>query len=199
VGRRARKRAQTRAALLHAAGMLFAERGIHATRVADITDEIDLGKGAFYNYFESKDALVTELVAEGLGILEEQYLARLDPDDDASARVGRVVRLHADFFDEHPHFALLLDQARGLLQLGAIRIDRLREVFSRYLERVGVLLRPPGDETRFSREELLDIAAVIGGSVAGYRSFRMSVGLAPTVGTLAVTLVDGLPRLFERR
>ena len=64
VDRRARRRAETRARLLEAARATFARQGIDATRINEITDEADVGFGSFYNYFESKDAIVAAVVEE---------------------------------------------------------------------------------------------------------------------------------------
>ena len=43
---------------MSAATAVFARQGVDATRINEITDEADLGFGSFYNYFESKDAIV---------------------------------------------------------------------------------------------------------------------------------------------
>lgn len=64
VDRQARRRAQTRARLVDAARAVFARQGIDATRINEITDEADVGFGSFYNYFESKEAIVAAVVEE---------------------------------------------------------------------------------------------------------------------------------------
>ena len=74
VGRRERKKEVMRQALLAAAIALFGDRGFLNTRIEDITDRADLAKGAFYNYFDSKEALLAELIREGVKILEEKHL-----------------------------------------------------------------------------------------------------------------------------
>jgi AcrR family transcriptional regulator len=56
--RRARRKAQTRERLVVAARAMFARQGIDATRINEITEEADVGFGSFYNYFESKGAIV---------------------------------------------------------------------------------------------------------------------------------------------
>ncbi len=58
LGRRERRRRETRERLFRAALRLFAERGFTATTVEDITEAADVGKGAFYNYFPSKEHLL---------------------------------------------------------------------------------------------------------------------------------------------
>lgn len=62
--RRARRREETRKKLLIAARAVFARQGVDATRINEITDEADVGFGSFYNYFDSKDAIVAAVVDE---------------------------------------------------------------------------------------------------------------------------------------
>ncbi len=52
---------QTRAALEHAARKLFAERGFHATTLADITSAAGKSSAAFYRYFDDKEDLLAAL------------------------------------------------------------------------------------------------------------------------------------------
>jgi AcrR family transcriptional regulator len=54
-GRRQRRAAETRLRLFRCALQLFAERGFAAVTVEEITEAADVGKGTFFNYFESKD------------------------------------------------------------------------------------------------------------------------------------------------
>ncbi len=64
VGRRERRKAETRARLLAAARELFAERGVDATRINEITEAADVGFGSFYNHFASKEAIADAVVEE---------------------------------------------------------------------------------------------------------------------------------------
>ena len=61
-GRRARKRSENREKLMSAARTLFADQGVEATTIQEITDEADLGFGTFYNHFDDKDDLIDEVL-----------------------------------------------------------------------------------------------------------------------------------------
>jgi AcrR family transcriptional regulator len=57
--RRTRRSAETRERLFRAALKLFARKGFTETTVEDITNAADVGKGTFFNYFPSKEHLLT--------------------------------------------------------------------------------------------------------------------------------------------
>ncbi|GAA0998702.1 TetR/AcrR family transcriptional regulator [Acrocarpospora macrocephala] len=58
VGRRERKKAATRAAILDAATALFLERGFDAVTVRDIADQADVSSKTVFTHFPQKEALV---------------------------------------------------------------------------------------------------------------------------------------------
>jgi AcrR family transcriptional regulator len=67
VGRRERRAAETRIKLFRCALQLFAERGFPNVTVEDITEAADVGKGTFFNYFETKDHVLGVIVEIQLG------------------------------------------------------------------------------------------------------------------------------------
>jgi len=69
-GRRERHRAEIRERIFRAALHLFAERGFLETTVEDITEAADVGKGTFFNYFETKEHVLATLGAERIAAIE---------------------------------------------------------------------------------------------------------------------------------
>jgi AcrR family transcriptional regulator len=59
LSRRERHSLAVRQRLFDAAMRLFADRGFTETTVEDITNAADVGKGTFFNYFPSKEELLT--------------------------------------------------------------------------------------------------------------------------------------------
>lgn len=58
--------------ILEASIELFAKQGYHATSVQEIVNEADMAKGSFYNYFDSKDELITTLYHYYFGQIQHQ-------------------------------------------------------------------------------------------------------------------------------
>jgi AcrR family transcriptional regulator len=69
--RRQRRSAEIRERLFRAALELFAEKGFAETKVEDITNAADVGKGTFFNYFPSKDHILLAFGEMQLGKLQE--------------------------------------------------------------------------------------------------------------------------------
>lgn len=68
-GRRQRKATETRLRIFRSALQLFGERGFGNVTVEEITDAADVGKGTFFNYFESKEHV--------LGVMADVQLAHV--------------------------------------------------------------------------------------------------------------------------
>ena len=68
--RRQRKAAETRLRIFRSALQLFGERGFGNVTVEEITEAADVGKGTFFNYFDSKEHV--------LGVMAEVQLERLE-------------------------------------------------------------------------------------------------------------------------
>jgi AcrR family transcriptional regulator len=96
LSRRERKKRETRQSLMEAALRLFSERGYDATTVKDITDAADVAKGTFFNYFDTKEAILPAIAACRL----EQLEAALAPERGApaspTARIKLALRLVAE-------------------------------------------------------------------------------------------------------
>jgi AcrR family transcriptional regulator len=60
-GLRTRKKLRTRRAIADAAARLFAERGYEQVAVSDVAREAEVSEQTVYNYFQTKEQLVTNL------------------------------------------------------------------------------------------------------------------------------------------
>jgi AcrR family transcriptional regulator len=60
IGLRASKKARTRRVIADAAARLFAERGYEQVAVSDVAREAEVSEQTVYNYFQTKEQLVTD-------------------------------------------------------------------------------------------------------------------------------------------
>lgn len=74
VGRRARKQELTRQRLVAAAHAQMSAAGAQSITILSITEQADVAQGTFYNYFESRDALIDVVIHEAV----ETFGQRLD-------------------------------------------------------------------------------------------------------------------------
>ena len=74
LSRRERRKLELRGRMLEAALTLFDERGVHATKVADICARADVAQKTFFNHFASKGQLLRELAEEA----SQQLLAQIE-------------------------------------------------------------------------------------------------------------------------
>jgi AcrR family transcriptional regulator len=111
VGRRERKKAQTRQALIDAAWDLFQEQGYAETTIEHITERVDVSSRTFFRYFPSKEAVV---FADDEGADKSQLLADALGDRPADEPVLESIRhaLHTlvDELETDPGRALLVGQ-----------------------------------------------------------------------------------------
>lgn len=114
-----RRRAATRARLLGAARELFAEKGVGATRLGEISDRADVAAGSLYNHFSSKDEIVTTLlgeISEEHGAIVDELTADID---DPAAVVAFAHRHFVRLVLEDPSWgalAIQLDASHKLMQ-----------------------------------------------------------------------------------
>ena len=100
-GRRERKKLQSKHTIMTAAVKKFMAKGVRETSIADIMNEAELGIGTFYNYFESKEALLLCLLD---GIVDEtRRLAaqRMDENVPAAKVLEEIVMLTTEKLDEN--------------------------------------------------------------------------------------------------
>ena len=70
LSRRERRKVETRQQIFQAAMKLFEQKGIFSTTVEEITEAADVGKGTFFNYFPSKEAILSKLAERQLGVID---------------------------------------------------------------------------------------------------------------------------------
>jgi AcrR family transcriptional regulator len=93
LSRRERKKLETRQGLLEAALDLFRDKGYDETTVEEITERADVAKGTFFNYFPSKEALLSDLMAWQFSRLHDALDVGQGAPASPVARIELLVRL----------------------------------------------------------------------------------------------------------
>jgi TetR/AcrR family transcriptional regulator, cholesterol catabolism regulator len=88
--------------LVVAAG-LFARKGVAATTVREIADEVGILSGSLYHHFESKEAMVDEILAPYLRDLRAAYKEVLSSAADPRSRLQDLVAASLQVVEAHPH------------------------------------------------------------------------------------------------
>lgn len=115
-----RKKAELRREIIDAAFDCFAERGYHATGIADIAAALGIGHGTFYRYFENKRDIIEHVIDDLVGRVIGALVTENAPDaantlDEYRAQVERIAdALPRIFFDDPRVPRLLLFEATGV-------------------------------------------------------------------------------------
>lgn len=102
------KAERTRATILEAAELIFAEKGYAAARLQDVAARVGLRRASLVYYYRDKRALYEAVLAAVLGDLLERYRAVLHDDVPLGARLEGLVRAWVSFIGARPSLARLL-------------------------------------------------------------------------------------------
>ncbi len=102
VGRRERKKAETRERILESGVALFAAHGYDSTTMEQIGERADVSRATVFNYFARKE----DLVFEWFRRLRVAFATALAEDDhqtvDSTSRIRRAFRVLADAYEADP-------------------------------------------------------------------------------------------------
>jgi AcrR family transcriptional regulator len=148
LGRRERKKQQTRERIAETARRLFGERGFERVTVAEIAREADVAEQTVYNYFPTKE----DLFHWRLDSFEEALLGAVrdrEPGESMPAAFGRWLLAQRGLLGETPLSAELVALTRMITESPSL-LDRERQIFARYAESLAGLIAEetgaaPGD------------------------------------------------------
>jgi AcrR family transcriptional regulator len=79
----------------------FAENGYHPTSVAEIVQGLGVGKGVFYWYFESKEALLLAILADAQTDLRRKQHQAIAEEPDPVRRIELGIRASMAWSEQH--------------------------------------------------------------------------------------------------
>ena len=108
--------------LLDHATRLFAEHGYHPTSVAEIVRTAGVGKGVFYWYFESKEQLFLEVLAQAQHDLWSVQQAAVEDEPDPVRRIEEGIRGALAWLEANRHVLAVFQVASTEARfVGALR------------------------------------------------------------------------------
>lgn len=138
---------------------VFADYGYPKTDPQLIADEIGIGKGTIYRYFESKEALFLAAVDLGMERLAHFVESRVATIDDPLEKIAGAIRFYLRFFDQNPEVLELLIQERAEFR------DRKKPTYLKHREKnIGpwlLLLQALVDEGRVRNLQVETITETI--------------------------------------
>ena len=84
-----------RAEMCRTAAQLFRDRGFDATSVSDVARALGMTKAGLYHYFESKEALLFEIMTYGLDRVRDEVVLPARAIRDPEERLYQIVLRHA--------------------------------------------------------------------------------------------------------
>ncbi len=125
----------TRERIVRAAAAAFAERGYAGVNLTEVVEELGFTKGAFYFYFDGKDALVSEIVDRSLTAEDELFKGAT-----AANALDAVISLTRAAAIRYREDALMRAGMRLRMERDLVDAE-LTEPFGRWIERLTVMLR----------------------------------------------------------
>ncbi|MGH9482024.1 MAG: TetR/AcrR family transcriptional regulator [Terriglobales bacterium] len=126
---------ESRREILRAAARLFQERGYDATSMQDIASALHFSKAALYHHFESKEAILFQIMSYGMDVFEEKVLAAVaaiaDPEERLRACIARHVELVLGGRDRE--ITVILHENRTLPSEAGRQINARKKQYVLYL------------------------------------------------------------------
>jgi AcrR family transcriptional regulator len=200
-GLRERKKQRTREQIVEWAMRLFAERGYHATTIAEIAAAADVAPRTFFAYFPSKEAVVFHRVDRDLDALASALRDRL-PGETAFDALRRWIDAIFDqsmAAEDEAHLRKrLCREDEGLANFQAGIMARVQELL---LEAIAADLDEPPDALRPRLVTAAAMAALtsLEGSIQENTEQRMAKAEALTVLDDAIVFLSaGIDALQDR-
>jgi TetR/AcrR family fatty acid metabolism transcriptional regulator len=154
---------EKRRAILHAALKVFAERGYHGCRIADVASQAGVAYGLVYHYFRNKDELLESVFDEQWTIFIAAIRAIADGPGTAAEQIASVIRFALDVFRTAPAAVrvLILEVPRTP---DVLRAGSTRQTFETATRLVAEIVRrgQSEGELRTDVEPLVAAASVLG-------------------------------------
>lgn len=131
--RKEREFTMRRETILAEAEKIFSVKGYHNVTMAEIATAAGFSTGALYLYFDSKEALYTDLIIEKLTLMYSSVSREVSAAKDIFEKLNAYILAHLKFVEHNTDFCRIF--LRGENELSPLTMDTLRERLKKdYLE-----------------------------------------------------------------
>ena len=114
-----------RETILAEAEKIFSVKGYHNVTMAEIATAAGFSTGALYLYFESKEALYTDLIIEKLTLMYSSVFREVAAAKSIFEKLDAYILAHLKFVEKNTNFCRIF--LRGENELSPLTMDSLRE------------------------------------------------------------------------
>jgi AcrR family transcriptional regulator len=106
--RRTRRSARTRERILQAATEVFARRGFHGARVADIAEVAGIAYGLVYHHFRNKDEILAAIFSERWSLYVRYVDEIATSPQGFREQIGHLVHFWVETWQQEPHLMTVM-------------------------------------------------------------------------------------------
>ncbi len=179
-----------RGAFLDVAQRLIQTKGYEQMSIQDVLDALDTSRGAFYHYFDSKQALLEAVVDRFAdGAMEAVAPVLADPDLPALRKLERVFGGIAHWKAEQKDLVLAIMEVWHSDGNAIVREKVRRMTASRLGPLLSTVIRQGIDEGRFTAASPVDTATVLVSLMQGEGELAVEHFIGRQAGTVTLEVV----------
>ena len=176
-----KKRVVSRKKIIDSALKLFGTNGFSNTSISQIAKDAGISKGLMYNYFESKDELLEQVILETVESMQGMYLAFFE-EKDARQMLLKMIDFTVDFLKTEKEFNVLMTSL-GLQKeshpiIKKIAIEKINQLMPMILSKMTDAGIPDAEN------EIYIIGAVMDGMAVQYLTTEDEVHLMKVTNAL---------------
>jgi AcrR family transcriptional regulator len=192
-----------REAFLDVAQRLIQTKGYERMSIQDVLDELDTSRGAFYHYFDSKQALLEAVVDRfGDGAMAAVAPVLADPDLPALRKLERVFGVIARWKAEQKELMLAIAEVWNSDGNAIVREKLRRMAASRLQPVLSTVVSQGVDEGMVTAGSPGETATVLVSLLQGYQQLAVEHFIARQAGTVTFEVVQrtcaAFTEAFER-
>ena len=125
LSRKEREKLRHKEEILGAALKLFSKKGFHNVSMQDVAEKSEFSVGTLYNFFESKEALFSELIKSCAHRVSCVLFPILDADEDEAKKILKYIRAYKQIIRENSQaIRLYVSQNREFALSSHPNLDR---------------------------------------------------------------------------